>query len=55
MHPQLRAIIDQFDAAQARLHRLVAVSPEQAWSRRAEPGRWSMAEWVAHLNLTAAA
>jgi DinB superfamily len=55
VHPHLGAIIDQFDAAQARLHRLVAIAPDQAWSRRAEPARWSMAECVAHLNLTAAA
>ncbi len=55
MHPPLRAIVDEFDAAQARLHRLVGIAPEQSWSRRVEPGRWSMAECVAHLNLTAAA
>jgi DinB superfamily len=55
VHPQLRAIVDEFDAAQARLHGLVAIAPVQAWSRRAQPGQWSMAECVAHLNLTAAA
>jgi hypothetical protein len=55
VHPQLCAIIDEFNAAQARLHRLVAMAPEESWARRAEPERWSMAECVAHLNLTAAA
>jgi hypothetical protein len=55
VHPQLQVLIDEFGAAQARLHRLVATTPVELWPRRPEPERWSMAECVAHLNLTAAA
>ncbi|HZA93040.1 MAG TPA: DinB family protein [Gemmatimonadales bacterium] len=46
---------NEFKAAQARLHRLVQVVPEAAWSRRPDPARWSIAECVGHLNLTSQA
>jgi hypothetical protein len=46
---------DEFNAAEARLHRLVQAVPEAAWSRRPDPARWSIAECVAHLNLTSKA
>lgn len=52
MHPQLQAVTDEFTAAQIRLHRLADSVPQQYWTRRADPRRWSMAECVAHLNLT---
>jgi len=52
MHPQLQLVADEFRSAQARLHELVRVIPEEQWSRRAEPARWSVAECVAHLNIT---
>ena len=55
MHQQLSAIKDELEAAQGRLHRLAAAAPEPLWSRRPDPARWSMAECVAHLNLTSAA
>ena len=55
MHPQLQAVIDEFGTAQARLHALAAATPPIAWSRRSDPARWSIAECVAHLNLTSAA
>lgn len=55
MHPQLQAVADEFHAARARLGKLVSAVPEQWWTRRAHPDRWSVAECVAHLNLTAAA
>jgi hypothetical protein len=55
MHPQLQAIVDDFGRAETRLHRLVAALPSAHWNRRPEPARWSVAECVAHLNLTAAA
>lgn len=55
MHPQLQAIADEFRAADERLRQLVSAVPEQWWTRRADPDRWSVAECVAHLNLTAAA
>jgi hypothetical protein len=55
MHPQLQAIREDFQAAQDRLHLLRDTVPAQAWSRRPDPARWSMAECVGHLNLTAKA
>lgn len=53
MHPQLQEVVDDFDAALARLHRLVATTTEEEWQRRPDAGGWSAAECVAHLNLTA--
>lgn len=55
MHPQLQAVVDAFDAAQGRLHRLADALPEERWSARPDPRRWSVAECVAHLNLTSRA
>jgi DinB superfamily len=55
VHPQLQAIVDEFEAARARLHELVRRTPEPQWHKRADPDRWSMAECVAHLNLTSEA
>jgi hypothetical protein len=55
MHPQLDAIVAEFESAQVRLHRLVDPMPEERWAARADPARWSVAECVAHLNLTARA
>jgi hypothetical protein len=52
VHEQLAAIVADFDAAQARLRRLAGAVPEARWAVRAHPGRWSVAECVAHLNLT---
>jgi len=55
LHPQLNAIADDFATAQMRLHRLVEVIPASKWHDRPTPDRWSVAECVAHLNLTAEA
>lgn len=55
MHPQLQAILDDFAALQARLHAMVDSLDHDTWSRRPDSGRWSAAENVVHLNLTAAA
>jgi hypothetical protein len=55
MHPQLEAVVREFAGAEARLRRLAPAVPAGWWIRRADPGRWSMAECVAHLNLTARA
>src|SRR6266568_79787 len=55
MHPQLQLVADEYRSAQARLHELVRVIPEERWSRRADPARWSVAECVAHLNITSLA
>ncbi len=40
MHVQLQSILDQFDAAQARLHRLAGSLTETKWAERADPARW---------------
>lgn len=55
MHPPLQVIADELRAAQARLHRLAESVPREHWPTRPAPGRWSAAECVAHLNLTAIA
>lgn len=55
LHPQLNAIADEFATAQMRLHRLVEVVPVSKWGQRPAPDHWSVAECVAHLNLTAEA
>jgi len=55
MHPQLQLVADEYRNAQARLHELVRTVPVEQWGRRAVPARWSVAECVAHLNLTSLA
>src|SRR5207249_10093879 len=55
MHQQLQLVADEYRSAQARLHDLVRVVPDERWGRRSDPGRWSVAECVAHLNLTSMA
>jgi hypothetical protein len=52
MHPQLQAIADDLTAARDRLHALAARLPDTRWATRPDPDRWSVAECVAHLNLT---
>jgi len=55
MHPQLQAIADEFHFATARLHALTRAVPAERWPVRRHPERWSVAECVAHLNLTGGA
>lgn len=55
MHPQLQAIADEFHFASSRLHALTRAVPAEQWPVRRDPDRWSVAECVAHLNLTGAA
>ena len=52
MRIQLARIIDKFDRAQIRVHRLSDKLTEAQWSERTDAARWSVAECVAHLNLT---
>jgi hypothetical protein len=52
MHPRLEAIADELRNAQAHLHRLAAAVPAERWAERSNPSRWSVAECVAHINLT---
>lgn len=55
MHPQLETITRELESAEARMRRLAGVVPGGWWIRRPDPARWSIAECVAHLNLTAEA
>jgi hypothetical protein len=52
VHPQLQVIADELNFATARLRALASVTPDEKWSVRADPERWSVGECVAHLNLT---
>lgn len=53
MHPQLQLIADEYRSAEHRLDDLVRFVPEERWQLRSDAERWSVAECVAHLNLTA--
>ena len=55
MQTQLAEIIDSLDGAQARLRRLSDRISEQLWNAHPEPGGWSAADCVEHLNLTSRA
>jgi hypothetical protein len=55
MHPQLQSVLDDLSAVRERFARLAAATPDDQWSRRATPDAWSVAECIAHLNLTARA
>jgi hypothetical protein len=55
MHPQLEEIGNEFAAATERFERLVAATPDDRWHTRPAPGRWSVAECIAHLNLSSEA
>jgi len=55
MHPQLIAIVDDFEHARAFMRRVVAQTPADRWATRPDPARWSVAECIAHLNLTSRA
>lgn len=55
MQDQLSKIIEQFEAARQRVDRLAVATTERRWVMRRDPKRWSVAECIAHLNLTARA
>jgi len=55
MQRQLADIVKGFETAQALLEKLADNIPDAAWEERTEPGHWSVAECVAHLNLTSEA
>lgn len=55
MQAQLARVVAELEEAQARLHRLVDGLVDARWAERPGPDRWSVAECVAHLNLTGAA
>lgn len=53
--PQLRALAAEFAEARQRAHRLAHELPEEIWTLRPEPERWSIAEQILHLNLASRA
>jgi hypothetical protein len=55
MQSQLHAAVQRFEEARLRLHRLAESFPEERWNVRRLAGSWSVAECVAHLNLTSQA
>jgi DinB superfamily len=55
MNAQLSAVIDQFERARDRMRRVSASTPDDRWAVRRDPARWSVAECIAHLNLTSRA
>jgi len=48
---QLIAIVDELESARQRVHALGRL-PREAWSFRPEPGAWTAAQCIEHLNLT---
>jgi hypothetical protein len=55
MQRQLADIVKGFETAQTRLDKLADNIPDAAWEERTEPAKWSVAECIAHLNLTSEA
>lgn len=55
MHPQLQAIVAEFESGTEHVRRLAAIVPDEGWWQRPAAERWSVGECVAHLNLTARA
>lgn len=55
MHRQLAGLVEEYRTATVRLHDISRAVPDAHWTARPEPGRWSIAECVAHLNLTSEA
>ena len=55
MHPQLQAVEREFATARSRFTRLMAATADARWAARADPARWSVAECIAHLNLSSRA
>lgn len=55
MHPQLQRIDHELLDASHALQTLRDTIPAERWQLRIHAGRWSIAECVAHLNLTSEA
>ncbi len=52
---QLEAVAEEFARARARFAGLESRTRDEEWTARPAPDEWSVAECIAHLNLTAAA
>lgn len=55
MHQQLQTAEQEFSAARSRFQRLMAATSDVRWDARSTPGQWSVAECIAHLNLSSRA
>lgn len=55
MHPQLQAIEQDLAMARSRFSRLMAATSDVRWATRSSPDQWSVAECIAHLNLSSRA
>jgi DinB superfamily len=55
MRGELLAVVAEFESASDRLQTLAQRVPDHRWAERVEPGRWSVAECIGHLNLTSEA
>lgn len=52
MNPQLQEMIAEADRQREQVTALLDALDDQAFSRRAGPGRWSVGEQIAHVALT---
>ena len=52
MSAKLERIRQELEAARRRLHQIAGRLTASQWATRPAPGEWSVAECVAHLNLT---
>lgn len=52
MQDQLAAIIAQLEHTRTRVRRLATQTPDSRWATRTAEDSWSVAECIAHLNLT---
>ena len=55
MNSQLERIRAELDAARARAHEIAGTLASRPWNARPRPDEWSIAECLAHLNLTSRA
>lgn len=55
MHTQLQTVETELAMARGRFQRLMAATSDLRWAARPAPGQWSVAECIAHLNLSSRA
>ena len=55
MHQQLKTVETELVMARIRFQRLMAAVSDARWAARPESGQWSVAECIAHLNLSSRA
>lgn len=55
VHSQLQSVEQEFATARSRFQRLMAATSDARWGVRPADGGWSVAECIAHLNLSSRA